>query len=186
MKTPAMMEEICRRIEIGQTLQAICEDPGMPERPTVNRWMREDPEFSSAIACARKAQAWALGDEVIEMARNAKDRNEAYAADVYGRRVEWYAARLNPAEFAPRQQVEVQRRPGTLLDEIVQQLPAAVIAALAASVDVAALRDVIDAGGNLADVQLPALIVMPDAEPESPGVVDVKPVAGRRKGRARK
>lgn len=69
--------EICLRLAEGESLKAICREPGMPVRSTVLRWVIEgaarpegDPlrEFSGIYSRAREIQADAFADELLEVA----------------------------------------------------------------------------------------------------------------------
>ena len=53
--------EICDRIGDGEILISICNDPDMPSKSTVFRWIAEFPEFKFAYQCAMNARfdGWA-------------------------------------------------------------------------------------------------------------------------------
>jgi hypothetical protein len=48
-----LTEAICAQVALGRPLTAVCEDPGMPHRSTVVRWVHDHPEFAQALDEAR-------------------------------------------------------------------------------------------------------------------------------------
>jgi hypothetical protein len=60
--------EICGRLVGGEGLRAICADPAMPDRATVQRWLACHKEFCHRYASAREEQADDLYGETIEIA----------------------------------------------------------------------------------------------------------------------
>jgi hypothetical protein len=60
---------ILDRISAGESLREICQDKGMPDRLTVNRWLREDEEIRNQYACARAEQAEAYVDQALAIAK---------------------------------------------------------------------------------------------------------------------
>lgn len=69
--------KICARIAAGESLRAICNNPGMPARQTVFLWMFTFKDFSDqyARACEARAETWA--EEIIEIADdNSRDEYE--------------------------------------------------------------------------------------------------------------
>jgi hypothetical protein len=48
-----LSEAICAQVALGRPLTAVCEDPGMPHRSTVVRWVHDHPEFAQALDEAR-------------------------------------------------------------------------------------------------------------------------------------
>lgn len=53
---------ILDRLVAGEPLRTICRDPDMPSRSTVHTWMRLNPEWAQAMACARDLASWAAAD----------------------------------------------------------------------------------------------------------------------------
>lgn len=50
----ALSRQICNRILAGQSLRAICADPAMPDRKSVDAWARARPGFARRLADARE------------------------------------------------------------------------------------------------------------------------------------
>jgi hypothetical protein len=53
-RTPAIVDEIVRRLSDGEPLAVICRDAHMPDRTTVYDWQAGDDALSRRIACARE------------------------------------------------------------------------------------------------------------------------------------
>ncbi|MEM9237655.1 MAG: hypothetical protein AAGB14_12825 [Verrucomicrobiota bacterium] len=76
--------EICRLLyesdegELPKSLRAICRDSKMPDQSTVHRWLNERPDFAKRYAHARELRKDALGERLMKLAREAKDK--AYGA----------------------------------------------------------------------------------------------------------
>lgn len=49
-----LADVICAQVEQGRTVTAICEDPVMPHRRTIARWVHDHPEFADALEDARR------------------------------------------------------------------------------------------------------------------------------------
>jgi hypothetical protein len=66
--TDAVMLEICARIAGGETLNAVCRDPGLPGKSTVTRHLGKDSQFQARYAIARDALLEHWADEIIDIA----------------------------------------------------------------------------------------------------------------------
>ena len=118
---------ICERLMMGDSLAKICEDPRMPGKRTVFRWLA-DPrmvDFREMYYFSRRVAVEALVDEIIEIADNPagdweytydkngqingiKPNNEA----IQRSRVridtrKWLAAKLVPRIYGDNTQVEL-------------------------------------------------------------------------------
>lgn len=98
-------EAICARLEAGESLIAICEDPAMPVYGTVLKWVRRFPEFEEMYVAARTVQGDYLFDEAREVAKGAKrargDGGVA-AARLQFDVIRWQTARLAPRKYLER------------------------------------------------------------------------------------
>ncbi|WIA56004.1 hypothetical protein N6H05_23800 [Sphingobium sp. WTD-1] len=65
-RTPQIVDEICNRLECGEALLMICNDPMMPGYQTVMGWKRADPELANRFNEAREEGTYAL-DDVAEL-----------------------------------------------------------------------------------------------------------------------
>ncbi|PYD80894.1 terminase small subunit [Komagataeibacter oboediens] len=89
-------EEICTRLADGHSLRAICNDPAMPHRATVFRWLRDNAAFRALYATAREAAADTLAEEIITIADRATGRDDVPAMKLRMEARMWVATRLRP------------------------------------------------------------------------------------------
>ena len=59
---------ICERLVEGESLRAICADPGMPDKATVLGWLPRHPKFRKRYELAQTMVLECLMDEAIEIA----------------------------------------------------------------------------------------------------------------------
>ncbi len=96
-------EEICNRIADGESLRGICNDPHMPSRPTVAKWMDDNPDFFAKCARARVLQAEAAHDQMILIEDGAIDGSiPADVARVVLSSKQWRASKLNPKKYGDK------------------------------------------------------------------------------------
>jgi hypothetical protein len=106
---PGIAEVICWRMACGESLRAICRDPGMPPESTVRWWHIYDHEgFAAQYARAREAQADCWASEIVDRARAVP----ADAAHVAKARLEidsvkWVASKLLPRKYGERVSAEL-------------------------------------------------------------------------------
>lgn len=66
--TRQIADRICQQLSEGMTLNQICRQPGMPARPTVLLWVREDRDgFADRYAQAREMLYDHWADEAIDI-----------------------------------------------------------------------------------------------------------------------
>jgi len=105
--TPQMAQDICRKLADGKTLRMLADsDPGMPTRDTVNRWMREHPDFKIAAQAARREGAQSLADEALDRARSVKWKDDVPAARLNADVALRLAAAYDPATFGDKKFVQ--------------------------------------------------------------------------------
>lgn len=103
--TQELADTICGRLAEGESLRAICETEGLPNKSTVFRWLASRTDFRDQYARARELQAETLVDEIIEISDDA--RND-YMANL-GEGEETLAYRLN-GEHVQRSRLRVDSR----------------------------------------------------------------------------
>lgn len=116
-------DEICNRLAQGETLKAICRDPGMPSDMTVRVWARDDKfGFYSQYARARDIGLDVMADQLIEIAQtqelgkrieiDSEGRTKEVVEDMLGHRrlkvdtFKWYLAKMAPKRYGDRQHIE--------------------------------------------------------------------------------
>lgn len=96
-------EEICSRLEKGESLRKICEDEHIPSRSTVLRWMRDDDAFGAKCARAREGQADWLHDEMSDIETGVLEgRIDPTAARVVLSSKQWRASKLAPKKYGDK------------------------------------------------------------------------------------
>lgn len=98
----ALAEAFLQRMEDGERVMVICEDPAMPSWRTVTLWKRKHPEFASAYAQARATSAERYEFKAEEIADEATDRDSSAAARVKFEVAKWIAAKRDPARYADK------------------------------------------------------------------------------------
>lgn len=79
--TPELRAEIADRLGKGEPLAQICRDEWMPTDTTVREWMKVDPEFSDAIACARARGYDIIAQDCLAIADDARNDYMVKLAD---------------------------------------------------------------------------------------------------------
>jgi hypothetical protein len=98
--TDELADEICERLSLGESLNAICKDDHMPSEMTVRRWAVHDVQgFASKYAHAREAQADHYADEIVTIADTAEDANLARLR-VDARK--WFASKVAPKRYGDK------------------------------------------------------------------------------------
>lgn len=117
---------ICERLADGESLKAMCAEPGMPGRSTVFKWlaMPEHKVFLDMYMRAREEQADALFDEILAISDDGtndwmKKRGEDGDAPGWVENGEalrrsalridarkWAAAKLMPRKYSEKFQVD--------------------------------------------------------------------------------
>jgi hypothetical protein len=58
---------ICDRLFDGETLSEICRDPAMPDKPTVRRWLAQNPMFRGEYLFTCQLQVEDLATEALRI-----------------------------------------------------------------------------------------------------------------------
>jgi hypothetical protein len=99
--TPALADEICRRVSEGESVRAICRDPGMPSEGTVRAWSREDRGgFAARFRIARDLQLDCWSDQIVDLADRGEldPRDRAIRIDTR----KWVMSKLAPRRYGDR------------------------------------------------------------------------------------
>lgn len=118
----AIADAICERIADGESLRSICDDPEMPARSTVFKWLSRHTAFADQYARAREAQADAIFDDILSIAdtpvigektkTDSEGKTETTTADmIEHRRLQvdarkWMAGKLRPKKYGDKLDVE--------------------------------------------------------------------------------
>ena len=82
-----------------KSMRAICEEPGMPSRQAIFRWIANNPEFASLYHEARAIQVHGYVDDTVYIADTETDMSKARVR-IDARR--WLAERLDPKNYGNR------------------------------------------------------------------------------------
>ena len=110
----ALADLICERLASGLSLRKICEDdPTLPTRVTITKWLANNAGFLAKYARAREVQAHVWVDEMYETASSEPERqangslDSASVAHIRNRvtTMQWLAMKLNPKKYGDKLQV---------------------------------------------------------------------------------
>ena len=120
--TPELAQEVLDRLIDGKSLRKICDEPGMPSRATVLRWLAADVDgFEAKYASARVAQLMGEADDLLEIADTpefgTKEVSKATGLEITtGDMIEhrklkistrqWLLAKLVPKKYGDKQHIE--------------------------------------------------------------------------------
>lgn len=101
--TPAIAAVICERLAAGESMRAICETEGIPDRKTVLRWLQSNPEFATKCARAWDMQADTLADQQLEVANQVLSGEiDPQAGKVAVSVMQWLASKRAPKRYGDR------------------------------------------------------------------------------------
>ena len=78
---PEIVDEICRRLSIGEGLAQICRDDDMPSQSIVYLWLNRHPEFLEAYTRAREEQAETHADQIVSIADETPETTPVFDKD---------------------------------------------------------------------------------------------------------
>jgi hypothetical protein len=104
IKTPELLDELCRRIASGRSIISLSHDEDMPEAVTIYRWRQEDSNFNNMLPFAREERKEITRDRLLKLATDVLPV-EGLAVD----RVNAASHCLSKAEavMQPRQRIEM-------------------------------------------------------------------------------
>ncbi len=99
--------QILTRYSNGESLTRICQDPNMPNRVTVWRWVKDNEDFAANFARARESNADSIEDGMAEIERQVLSGEvEPQAANVVLSSQRWRARVLHPNRYGDKLGVE--------------------------------------------------------------------------------
>lgn len=110
-----LAKELCKRLELGESLRGICEDPHMPFPSAVLGWVDRDVDgFAEHYARARGIGYRLLADEIIEISDRPSGslvNGGTDTGDVAHRRLQvdsrkWMLSKMLPKVYGEKQQIE--------------------------------------------------------------------------------
>lgn len=96
-------QEIAFRLAEGQSLRKICSDPNMPALRTVLKWASDITHpIVHHYAWGRMMQAETMADEIVEIADQSTNKDNAAANRVRVDARKWVAAKLKPEKYGEK------------------------------------------------------------------------------------
>lgn len=95
-----VVDLICARLAVGESLNRICKDADMPAMSTVFGWLSKHPEFVEKYTRAREAQAESHADQLVEIADNPDIDANHKRIMVDARK--WVASKLKPKRYGDK------------------------------------------------------------------------------------
>lgn len=68
--TPRLVDRICARLAMGESLRSVCRDEKMPNITTIFEWLRKYEDFSNQYARAKQESADYMAEELLDIADN--------------------------------------------------------------------------------------------------------------------
>lgn len=117
-----LVNQICIKLSLGQSLRSICSEEGMPSQTLVYQWLYSKPDFLEKYTRAREEQAETHADEIVDIADETPDLNPI--VDRHGALIEmqlhsayiawqknriearkWNAAKQRPKKYGDKVQI---------------------------------------------------------------------------------
>jgi hypothetical protein len=95
-----VVDLICSRLAIGESLNRICKAADMPAMSTVFGWLSKHPGFLEKYTRAREAQAESHADQLVEIADNPDIDANHKRIMVDARK--WVASKLKPKRYGDK------------------------------------------------------------------------------------
>jgi hypothetical protein len=111
--TPELADRLCKAIAGGTTLLEVCRQEWAPSHDTIYEWRKSRPEFSDALAHARKQCAGHLAESTVGIVDAVETDSDYGAARVSKAREQvgvrrWLAGCLDRDTYGDKQQVDVR------------------------------------------------------------------------------
>ena len=113
--TPELFEEVCVRIEEGRSLVSVCNDPDMPFRRDVNRYINEADGASDRYARACHERAEYLAELAIVESNNESTESGAVARDrLKIDTIKWFTAKVHPKKYGDKVSTDITSNGNTI------------------------------------------------------------------------
>lgn len=114
---PEVGDDICSLLATGESLNKICQRPGMPSRTSVYRWLREYEQFRNNYARATEDRAESIFEEMLDIADGAEEETASIAkARLQIDARKWILGKMNPKKYSDKQTVEMTGANGGPID----------------------------------------------------------------------
>ena len=99
LRRAEIIDEVCERLALGETLSRICAARDFPDRRTINRWAVKDRDLADRILTARRLGGWAMFDEATDRLMNATPQTIQVEREL-AHHVRWTISKLVPDVFS--------------------------------------------------------------------------------------
>ena len=114
---PEVGDDICSLLATGESLNKICQRPGMPSRTSMYRWLREYEQFRNNYARATEDRAESIFEEMLDIADSAEEETASIAkARLQIDARKWILGKMNPKKYSDKQTVEMTSANGGPID----------------------------------------------------------------------
>lgn len=114
---PEVGDDICSLLATGESLNKICQRPGMPSRTSVYRWLREYEQFRNNYARATEDRAESIFEEMLDIADSVEEETASIAkARLQIDARKWILGKMNPKKYSDKQTVEMTGANGGPID----------------------------------------------------------------------
>jgi transposase-like protein len=101
--TQELRTEILSQIAEGKSIRTICRQEGMPSMQSIFYWLAENEDFSEQYVRAKKEQAHALSEDILELAEEVRQgKIDPNAGRVAGDLKKWSASKLLPRIYGDK------------------------------------------------------------------------------------
>lgn len=101
--SPLMADVICEQIREGKTLQAVCQEQGMPSATRFYIWLSLHPELRIKYEQARKQRADRFHDKALEIALAMPSKDMVPGAKLAIDTLKWAAEKANPDYYGKKE-----------------------------------------------------------------------------------
>ncbi len=101
MRRAEIIDEVCERLALGETLSRICAARDLPDRRTIHRWAAKDGDIADRILTARRLGGWAMFDEATDRLMNATPQTIQVEREL-AHHVRWSISKLVPDVFSEK------------------------------------------------------------------------------------
>ena len=96
-----IIDEICERLSLGETLSRISTSPHLPNRRTIHRWAAKDSDLADRILTARRLGGWAMFDQATDRLMEATPQTIQVEREL-AHHVRWSISKLVPDVFSEK------------------------------------------------------------------------------------
>lgn len=105
--TQKIINEICTRIEAGESLRTITKSEHLPHTDTIRRWLGKYDGFCVQYARARESQADTIYEEIQEIERKVEVKEiDPNAGRVLIDSKKWRAGKMKPKVYGDWQRID--------------------------------------------------------------------------------